>query len=48
MLDILIYLVASSKQEVLECLFDIGSDIKNQPLGKFRADIAKELGLIDF
>lgn len=38
----------SSKQEVLECLFDIGSDIKNQPLGKFRTDIAKELGLIDF
>ena len=37
----------SSKQEVLECLFDIGSDIKNQPLGKFRTDIAKELGLID-
>ena len=29
-------------------LSDIGSDIKNQPLGKFRTDIAKELGLIDF
>lgn len=30
----------------MECLFDIGSDIKNRPLGKFRTDIAKELGLI--
>lgn len=38
----------SSKQEVLECLFNLGSDVKNQPLGKFRTDIAKELGLIDF
>lgn len=37
----------SSKQEVIECLFDIGSDVKNQSLGKFRTDIAKELGLID-
>ena len=38
----------NSKQEVMECLFDIGTDMKNQSLGKFRTDIAKELGLIDF
>lgn len=37
----------SSKQEVKECLFEIGTDVKNQSLGKFKTDIAKELGLID-